>query len=78
MSDSDDKPGAANPVADPFDAEIEARAAELRALIAATPAPAPYALRPAGSSCASVAASATFWSPAAPSSPPAPSRSCSS
>ncbi len=56
----DDKRGAVNPVADPFDAEIEARAAELRALIAATPMPRPRtAGRRAGSSCASVAASAT-------------------
>jgi hypothetical protein len=47
MTAPDDKPGAVNPVADPLDAEIEARAAELRALIAATPASTSYG-RPPG------------------------------
>ena len=47
MTEPDDKPGALSPVAEPFDAEIEARAAELRALIAATPAATSYG-RPPG------------------------------
>ena len=47
MSTPHDKPGPGSPVAAPLDEEIEARAAELRALIAATPAPTSYG-RPAG------------------------------